>query len=39
MLKLEFSPEEVEALRYGRFHHPHPHMQRKMEVVYLDMRI
>jgi transposase len=35
MPKLEFSPEEVEALRYWRFHHPHPHVQRKMEVVYL----
>jgi transposase len=35
MPKLEFSTEEVEALRYWRFHHPHPHVQRKMEVVYL----
>jgi hypothetical protein len=35
MLKLEFSPEEVEALGYWRFHHPHPHVQRKMEIVYL----
>jgi transposase len=35
MSKLEFSTEEVEALRYWRFHHPHPHVQLKMEVVYL----
>jgi transposase len=35
MLKLEFSTEEVEALRYWRFHHPHPHVQRKMEIVHL----
>jgi hypothetical protein len=35
MLELEFSTEEVEALRYWRFHHPHPHVQRKMEVIYL----
>jgi transposase len=35
MPKLEFSTEEVEALRYWRFHHPHPPVQRKMEVVYL----
>jgi hypothetical protein len=35
MLKLKFSTEDVEALRYWRFHHPHPHVQRKMEVVYL----
>jgi transposase len=34
MSKLEFSPEDVEALRYWRFHHPHPPVQRKMEVVY-----
>jgi hypothetical protein len=33
MPKLEYSTEEVEALRYWRFHHPH--VQRKMEVVYL----
>jgi hypothetical protein len=31
MPKLEFSTEEVGALRYWRFHHPHPHVQRKME--------
>jgi hypothetical protein len=35
MLELEFSTEEVEALRYWRFHHLHPHVQLKMEVVYL----
>ncbi len=35
MLKLEFSTEAIEALRYWRFHHPHPQVQRKMEVVYL----
>jgi transposase len=35
MLKLEFSTDAIEALRYGRFHHPHPQVQRKMEVVYL----
>jgi transposase len=35
MLKLEFSTDAIEALRYWRFHHPHPPVQRKMEVVYL----
>lgn len=35
MLKLEFSTEAIEALRYWRFHHPHPQVQRKLEVVYL----
>jgi hypothetical protein len=31
MLKLEFSPEDLEALSHWRFHHPHPHVQLKME--------
>ena len=35
MLKLEFSPEEIAALYHWRFHHLHPHVQLKMEVVYL----
>ena len=35
MLKLEFSTEAIEALRYWRFYHPYPQVQRKMEVVYL----
>lgn len=35
MLKLEFSTEEIKALYHWRFHHPHPHVQLKMEVVYL----
>ena len=35
MLKLEWSTEAVEALRYWRFHHPHPRVQLRMEVVLL----
>jgi transposase len=35
MLKLEFSTAEIDALHYERFHHPHPRVQMKMEVVYL----
>jgi transposase len=35
MLKLEYSTEAVAALRYWRFHHPHPLVQLKMEVVLL----
>ena len=35
MLKLECSTEAVDALRYWRFHHPHPLVQLKMEVVLL----
>ena len=35
MLKLEFTPEVIEAIRHERFHHPHPHVQLKMEGLYL----
>src|SRR6516162_4164345 len=35
MLKLEYGRETIEALRYWRFHHPHPLVQPKMEVVLL----
>ena len=35
MIKLEFSPEAIEALEYERYHHPPPKVQRKMEAVYL----
>ena len=35
MLHLEFSESDITALEYERYHHPHPHVQRKMEVLYL----
>lgn len=35
MIKIEFSEEEKEALNYERYHHPHPHVQRKMETLWL----
>jgi transposase len=35
MLKLAWSTEAIEAWRYWRFHHPHPLVQLKMEVVLL----
>ena len=35
MLKLECSLEAIKALRSWRFHHPHPLVQLKMEVVLL----
>lgn len=35
MIRLEFTEKEVEFLNYERFHHPHPRVQRKMEVLYL----
>jgi len=35
MIQLEFSEADIEALDYERYHHPHPQVQRKMEVLYL----
>lgn len=34
-MQLEFSTKERELLDYERYHHPHPRVQRKMEVVWL----
>ena len=35
MLKIEFTAEEILRLGYERYHHPHPRVQRRLEVVYL----
>ncbi len=35
MKEIEFTEEEREALHYERYHHPHPHVQRKMEALWL----
>ncbi|MFN9858469.1 MAG: helix-turn-helix domain-containing protein, partial [Pseudanabaena sp.] len=35
MLRLTCTKEEIDALHYERFHHPHPRVQRKMEALYL----
>lgn len=35
MIKLEFTSADIEALAYERYYHPHPQVQRKMEVLYL----
>lgn len=35
MINIEFTEEEKQALHYERFHHPHPKVQRKMEVLWL----
>ena len=35
MIKLTFTPSDIEALRYERFYHPHPRVQIKMEALYL----
>lgn len=35
MLQISFTPEAREELHYERFNHPHPFVQKKMEVLYL----
>jgi len=35
MLQITFTPEERKELHNLRFNHPHPHVQKKMEVLYL----
>jgi transposase len=35
MIRIEFSAAEQRALDYERYHHPHPHVQRKMEALWL----
>ncbi len=34
MINLEFTEEEKNSLYYERFHHPHPRVQLKMEVLW-----
>jgi len=35
MIRIELSEEEKRALDYERYPHPHPHVQRKMEALWL----
>jgi transposase len=35
MIRIEFTPEEIDALEYERYYHPDPKVQKKMEVLYL----
>jgi transposase len=35
MIKIAFNEVEIEALRYGRFHHPDPRVQVRLEALYL----
>src|SRR3954451_15805161 len=35
MIHIDFTPQQIDALHHERFHHPHPRVQLKMEVVYL----
>ena len=35
MIYINFSQEEINQLNYERYHHPHPQVQKRMEVLYL----
>ena len=35
MMRIDFSAQDIEDLHYWRFHHPHPRVQLRMEVLYL----
>jgi transposase len=35
MREFTFSEQDLKAIATGRYHHPHPHVQRKMEVLWL----
>jgi len=38
MRAFTFSPDVLAELRHERYHHPHPRVQRKMEVLWLKSR-
>jgi len=35
MRRFTFTAEDLHAIRYQRYHHPHPRVQQKMEVLWL----
>jgi transposase len=35
MIQLNFSEQDITQLEYERYNHPHPHVQKKMWVLYL----
>ena len=35
MIKIDFSQEDIASLHHERFHHPHPAIRKRMDVVYL----
>jgi hypothetical protein len=35
MIRISFTEQDIKQLRYERFHHPHPRVQRKTEAVLL----
>ena len=38
MINIEFSDADIKALNYERYHHPHPRVQLKMEVLLLKSK-
>src|SRR5215468_6091348 len=38
MRAFTFSPDLLAEIRHDRYHHPHPRVQRKMEVLWLKSR-
>ena len=38
MIRIQFKEQEVQALRYERFHNPSARIQQKMEAVYLKSK-
>jgi transposase len=38
MRQLTFTPEVLDQIRHDRYHHPHPRVQLKMEVLWLRSR-
>jgi len=35
MIQIKFSEEDIKIFQHERYHHPHPHVMRKMEVLFL----
>ena len=38
MRQLTFTPEVLDQIRHDRYHHPHPRVQLKMEVLWLKSK-
>ena len=38
MRHFTFTPEDLDAIRYDRYHYPHPRVQQRMEVLWLKSR-
>ena len=35
MIQIKFTEEDMRIFQHERYHHPHPHVMRKMEVLHL----